>query len=191
MSTTAASSGSSSSACSTPTCCWYGDILFWYGVIGLLLFPLRKVGPPRLLIAGFSSLPADPEGDRMADSEIKEVPARGADSPGREGRGQETDGGAEGGDRDVERDAGRGRPVAEKIDQEIASHRGGYVESFKERVKMVEKWSPPLIYRWGLTDVASMMLIGMGLYKLGVLTGARSTRFYVLLARWGTESECR
>jgi uncharacterized protein len=41
------------------------------------------------------------------------------------------------------------------------------------------------IYQGGVDDVLSMMLIGMGLVKLGVITAQRSNRFYLILALVG------
>ena len=31
---------------------WWGDILFFYGVLGLFLFPLRRLAGPTLVVAG-------------------------------------------------------------------------------------------------------------------------------------------
>src|SRR5262245_40158064 len=37
-------------------CLWPGDILFLYGVIGLILYPIRNVAPQRLIVVGLLSL---------------------------------------------------------------------------------------------------------------------------------------
>ena len=77
------------------------------------------------------------------------------------------------------------RPDPAAIQKEIEAHRAGYWAVFRHRAKEVARWNGNGMYRGGLFDIGSMMLIGMGLMKMGVFSAARSRRFYALMALLG------
>lgn len=164
---------------------WYGDILYWYGVIGLILFPLRKVRAGGLLFAGFllasilvpKALLAHME---LEEARVKADEARAAKNESKTLTEEQQAALAAWAARREE-----ALPPRERTEKEIAAHKGTYIEVLKERVKVVEMMQSSAVYRWGLPDVAAMMLIGMGLFKLGVFTAARSPQFYALLALFG------
>lgn len=73
-------------------------------------------------------------------------------------------------------------PRPEAIALEIAQYRGGWVEQMAHRVPAAwesHTWTFATRVMW---QMAGLMLLGMALFKLGVLTAARSPAFYVRMA---------
>lgn len=75
----------------------------------------------------------------------------------------------------------RFRTDQEEVAKNLADHRGGYWQLFALRLEQVPEDQFFGVYRRGLFDVAAVMILGMALLKLGVLSAARSRRFYALL----------
>ena len=58
--------------------------------------------------------------------------------------------------------------------------RGNAISVFKARAKLVSSFHGKSYYHPAMWDIWCMMFIGMGLLKLGVVSGERSTRYYAL-----------
>ena len=74
------------------------------------------------------------------------------------------------------------RPPPEVLAREALKFQGTYGEAFlANAVEVLSLWAAayPLFLYW---DALACMVLGMALYKTGVLTGTRGTRFYVVLA---------
>ena len=70
------------------------------------------------------------------------------------------------------------RPAAATIDAEVAAYRGGWMAQMDARVpRSVEFQTVGLLF-WGLWRAGGLMLMGMALFRWGVLTGKRARRFY-------------
>jgi len=72
-------------------------------------------------------------------------------------------------------------PTPEQYEQAKAVHTGGYGGLFVYRLKMVlqmQFFMIPLFMIWRGT---AMMLVGAALYKMRIITGERTTRFYLVL----------
>ncbi len=71
------------------------------------------------------------------------------------------------------------RPAAATIDAEVAAYRGGWLAQMDARVpRSVEFQTVGLLF-WGLWRAGGLMLMGMALFRWGVLTGKRARRFYI------------
>ena len=71
------------------------------------------------------------------------------------------------------------RPAAATIDAEVAAYRGGWLAQMDARVpRSVEFQTVGLLF-WGLWRAGGLMLMGMALFRSGVLTGKRARRFYL------------
>jgi uncharacterized protein len=164
---------------------WDGDILFTYGLFGLLLFPLRHVRPWVLVGAGLVTLVPITPGSFLEAEEIRAArqKAQAADSRLRAGwplteRQQE--------DRFAWRDRLKDlHQSPEAIQEEYEDHRGGYWRMLLRRLRVVPATESSDLYRFGVFDALGMMLLGMGFLKLGVFSAALSTRGYRLLAAFG------
>ncbi|MDE0428800.1 MAG: DUF418 domain-containing protein [Caldilineaceae bacterium] len=77
------------------------------------------------------------------------------------------------------------RPPAETVQKEITAYRSGWVAQMEARVaRSVEFHTVGLLF-WGLWRAGGLMLIGMALYRWGVLSGQRSRGFYIGMAALG------
>jgi uncharacterized protein len=73
----------------------------------------------------------------------------------------------------------------EALAEEAAIHRGNYATLFWHRAEVNVWMQTAGFILWAGPRAGGLMLIGMGLAKLGVLTGQRSPRFYLALALVG------
>ncbi len=138
---------------------WSGDILFLYAVCGMLVYPLRRQPPGRLLVLGVVllavasaysigsgvSLPYWPEEARVAFT------------------------------------ADVWQPTPAMINAELAAYRGGWLDQQPVRSEGAFAFETLVLITWGVWRAGGLMLIGMALFKHGVFSARRSTRFYVAL----------
>lgn len=162
---------------------WPGDILYHYALVGLVLFPLRKLRATTLVVTGLCLILAEigisvciHAGDLKTYNEV--IALRADRDAGKElTEEQETT------LKDWDDEIEEYSPPAKKIEKETELRRSGYTAQMAELAGIVKKvHSIPLYFG---TDIASMMLIGMGFLKSGVITGRRSRRFYLTLTLCG------
>ncbi len=163
---------------------WNGDILVTYALAGMALYPLRNAAPQRLLIGAgvlvvlMSLLNVSFSWGlglaRDAALSVESAPeATDLDPLLLEGAAAWHDFLA-----DYE-------PAAAQVTAELEARRGSYASAFSfNAAYMVEvlTFTLPVITFW---DALAMMLLGMALYRWGVLDGSRSIGFYANLAVWG------
>jgi uncharacterized protein len=157
---------------------WYGDILVNYAVCGALLFPLRRLSPRWLIPLGvLVLLIAVPillgigcllgwVRDQAAAADAAEAAGR---MPNEIQRALQ--------DAWVEVE-GTLNPSAERLAEEVAQHREGYLEGFGRRAVDslgAQVFANATLFFW---RSLGLMLIGAGLMKLGVFTSARSYGYY-------------
>jgi uncharacterized protein len=164
---------------------FWGDILYPYAVCGLILFPFRRL-PAKKLIAigvlfivfktGWSAVAAWQQMERRnlaaaADAAEKagsklteeEIAARQALAAQRKVR----------------------KPSAEDLEKDARHWRGGPWTVIASRAHELAQWQGLPLYDPMFADIWSMMFIGMGLFKMGVFSAARSFRFYAWMAAIG------
>ena len=71
------------------------------------------------------------------------------------------------------------------MEEDTLLHQSGYVKIFNGQLEEVVSQQSLYMYSVHFFDIGGMMLLGMALLRLGVLSGKRSLRFYVLLALAG------
>jgi uncharacterized protein len=165
---------------------WYGDILYAYGVTALFLYPFRNVAPKWLIaigIAGFLAGAAWNGYDtarllQKHDSYAEAAATRDAHRPLNEAQ------------RDAitawEEARGEFKSTPDRVHQSVERHHQGYLALFwrtAEANAEIQSW---YMYRY-FFDIFSMMLIGMALFRLGVLTLERPAFLYwaMLLGGYG------
>lgn len=79
---------------------------------------------------------------------------------------------------------GEWSPPQEKIDAEIKAYKGSYLDELKFRAPVVAWFQVFMLLFFGWRAL-SMMLLGMALFKWGVLAASRSSKTYVLMAVLG------
>ena len=77
------------------------------------------------------------------------------------------------------------QPAAATIDAEVAAYRGGWLAQMDARVPASVEFQTVGLLFWGLWRAGGLMLMGMALYRWGVLSGGRSRRFYAGMAALG------
>lgn len=163
---------------------WGGDILYFYGVVGLMLYPLRKASPKALLLAGVLILAVVPvktvfETKRLQTLRAKAVTADLAVAAGKALTEEQREA-----QRAWAEELKKSKPDAAEINKEIADHRS-YWPLFWRRQLEVSRFESIFFYRLGFFDIAGMMLVGMALMKMGVFAAGRGSRWYAVLALAG------
>ncbi|MEM8816572.1 MAG: DUF418 domain-containing protein [Pseudomonadota bacterium] len=164
---------------------WIGDILFYYALIGMLVYPFRKAAPGKLIAWG-SLLLLVPLAINYATSYyVEEMISESAELEALEARGEEL---SEAQAESLEQwRASRPflAPTDEDIEADLEAYGRGYVEIVEYRAPQVlgmHLQATPFFMLW---RIGGLMLIGMALMKLGVFSGARSESFYRRLAATG------
>lgn len=185
---------------------WPYDVLYAYGLLGLFLFPLRKLSAKALLAIGLVLLvvgdfnleelrfdggfdrtaskvdlldyddAASPAKDSLVVNSVAEEPvteqytAEPLPSASRHGDDDESDG-----------------SLSETFfaDAEIKTYRSDYRTIFSHQVPIVIDRQSTSMYLDLVYDIGGMMLIGMALFKLGVLSGQLGRRTYLIIAILG------
>lgn len=140
---------------------WSGDILFTYAVCGMAVFACRNWPPKRLLLAGSALflvpmvlLVVGQLAFPMLNAEMRAEVVASFE------------------------------PSAEAINRHYDVFRGSWLAQMPARVSgALTQHTVLLLLAMGWV-AAGMMLVGMGLYRLGYLTGQRSRDSYVRLLVW-------
>jgi len=130
---------------------WYGDILFLYAVCGALVFPFRRSSARFLIWAGIVMLAGQP---------FMEIVSFAA--PGLFGFVH----------------IFQGMSLEEILSADLAAFQGGWVENFRMRVLYSFEGQTVGFLLHGLWRASGLILLGMGLYRLRVMTGERSPATY-------------
>jgi uncharacterized protein len=166
---------------------WDGDILYIYGTTGLVLYPLRKLAPWVLIGGGLLLLAVTPTKAIFEDREIQALRAEAASADAAEAAEQPLSTEQKEAQEQWSEKRNELYPSQAKIDKDIALHRGGYWNLFCRHLKDAagSRFSP--FEGSSFFDAAGMMLIGMGLVKLGVFSAVCGYGVYVglMLAGYG------
>jgi len=156
-------------------CIWYGDILYPYALMGLFLYPIRSLRPVILIGAGTLMLAALTAQSFFWVKDLHEARAKHQAIP-QHAKLSAADDGVRG---TYEGFTKEWMPSKDKLAEELRIYReGSYVEAFGHRASTVQGWTSQTYYSPGWWDALGMMLIGMGLAKLGVFAGVWSVRRY-------------
>lgn len=134
---------------------WYGDILVTYALAAFVLYWLRSLRALWLMVIGalLLSVPL------VLNLSLAYAPA------------------------DIVQEIATGFAYApEQMRAEIAAYRGSWAEQLAQRVPATAAMQTEAIPAFLIWRAGGLMLLGMGLFKLGILAGSRSARFYTSLA---------
>ena len=138
---------------------WSGDILFLYAVCGMLVYPLRRLPPGRLIAIGVGLLAvasAYSVGSGLALPYWPEEARTGFATS-------------------------VWQPSPEMIEAELAAMRGGWLDQQPTRSAGALAFETLLLISWGVWRAGGLMLIGMALFRREVFSARRSPRFYAAL----------
>ena len=163
---------------------WNGDILVTYALAGAVLFLFRNLSPRSLAISAglfFVLISLVYAGFSFGLSEARVAAEQVAASDSQASLPEELRRGAEAW-HDFESDWD---PDQVAMSDELAARRGSYGSAFKWNVVKNEEVYTLLVPLFLFWDALAMMLLGMSLYKYGVLRGDRSSAFYIKLMTFG------
>ncbi|WP_405232331.1 DUF418 domain-containing protein [Lentisalinibacter salinarum] len=157
---------------------WFGDILFHYALVGMLLYPLRHRAPRTLIVVACLLLPVSLLMNYAGAEYMEEEQA--ATRPLQE---QRDAGEALTAEEEARLEAAEAMrsfvaPTAEDVQADLEAYRGSYGEIVEHRAPMVASMQFQGAIAFALWRVGGLMLIGMALMKLGVLSARRSPAFY-------------
>lgn len=136
---------------------WFGDILVTYAMCGFLVVLMHKKKPQSLFLVGFLLLFVGFFFNLMTGLAIPSM------------------------DEASRTEILNGwQPTAEMIQKEIDAYRGSYLEQMPTRALTSVTLQTFLFIFYVGWRVAGTMLIGMGLYKVGILSAKKSNKFYIL-----------
>ncbi len=156
---------------------WPGDILYTYGVSALFAYGFRKLMPRWLIAIGLASFALVAFNNYNSAQESLDT-----NEQAQAALTVENGGGALTEDQTAAISAWRAAEAghtlsAEAIEADIAAHRSGWL-STQEAIVPLAVWLQTTHLYYAFGDVFGMMLIGMALFKLGVLTLARPVALY-------------
>ncbi len=155
---------------------WIGDILYYYGLTALLfLYPCRKVRFRNLFIAGILVLAMGMGADIFYSVDAIRTRNQGQAAQALQASGKKLN--------QDQQDALKKWNDAldrrkKEHDDDLKAMRGSYLDALKWRVQWGPRIQATSYYKFGFPDVLGMMLIGMGLYRMGFLTGALRYKVY-------------
>ncbi len=76
-------------------------------------------------------------------------------------------------------------PSVEALNEDLAAYRGAWLDQMTTRPIAAAMFETFMFAIWGVWRAGGLMLVGMGLFKLGVFQASRSATFYALLALVG------
>jgi uncharacterized protein len=137
---------------------WYGDMLVTFALCGALVFVHRELSPPRLLVAGIVCLGIAPVLNTVLAWAAPEVIAQANPLWG---------------------------TSPDAVAREVAAYRGGWLQQQTHRAPTAWALQTSYFALRGVWQTSGLMLLGMALFRLGVLTGERPARWPAALAAGG------
>lgn len=164
---------------------WFGDILFHYALMGMLVFLFRKASPRTLIAIACFVLPVTLLINYGSSFHLEELQADVAAIEAEQAQGATL----EEEQREKLEEWREIRPLFAPSEDDIAAdvtaYRGSYVDVLTHRAPFVAFMQVSGTLVFVLWRVGGLMLLGMALMKLGVLSGERSTRFYRKMTVFG------
>jgi len=164
---------------------WPAEILFAYGMIGLLLFPFRRMSPKKLIwisiaivLVGIVLNSNDAKTSKKEQTqyfEALDLIEKGEKLPYETMLGYYSW---------IEKYAIM-KPSAEILQSRIAKIQSGYKGAFSELKLSSRFFESEYHYRHNYIDILSMMLLGIALFKLRILHAEKTYRFYLIMMLFG------
>lgn len=156
---------------------WTGDILYYYGLTALLVFPFRKLRPRLLIgiaVAGLlinAGWNAKDNADLLRNHDVYELS---------QNKGVTLTHGQKKSVEQWQSALAQFAPSAEEQRIYVEERTSGYWSALSQVASETSHNESWYFYR-SFFDIFSMMVFGLALFKMGVFTLERRTRFYVAL----------
>ncbi len=160
---------------------WPGDILFSYGLIGLLLFPFRNISPRKLIVFALLIIMIGATVNHGTLIKAKRQQKHYFEAAEMFRKGEIVP-------YEVQMDYYAWiekyaimKPGAESLGNKIRNMQSGYLSAAEEMSKDSYFFESEYHYRHNYFDILSMMLLGMAFLKLKIFHAGKSFRFYGLM----------
>lgn len=157
---------------------WFGDILFIYAIIGMLVFGLRNLAPGRLVAIGCVLLAVAPLLSYGGGAYMQDLMTKAEQLQDKLQAGEAL---TEAQLETVEEWSemrGFVLPGEQEIAAEVAAYTGSWLDGAKHRASFAASVHVNGMLFYVLWRVGGLMLLGMALMKAGVLGGNRDRGFY-------------
>jgi uncharacterized protein len=141
---------------------WYGDFLVCLALCGSVAYIYRDVPPRKMLVVGMLIMAV---ATLVSIEAARSMPSWSAEQDARIRHFW--------------------APPAEVVRQEIEAYRGGWLAQMSQRIPAALARETVGFAAHSFWQMTGLMLIGMALFKLGILSAAWSTTFYVAAALGG------
>ena len=160
---------------------WGGDILYFYGLTALFLYSFRNLPGNKLLGLGVAAFVLGAAWSGLETYNMLDLHKRAlaAETVPAAQRSQEQK-------KLIEqwKEQSRGSPSPERVAELKRKNQAGYLSALVVRAPRISHAQSWEAYRY-FFDIFGMMMIGMGLFKLGVLTMEAKTRTYLAMIAGG------
>lgn len=163
---------------------WPGDILYTYALVGMFIFPLHRLNPKKMLaVAGLLMLLFSIRStwQQHRPIRLKEAADSALAAGDKASPGQKEDIRAW---KSFEMEQSLSHKRAE-AEHQVACTLGDFATFFSYSAGITYFLETDFVYDFFFPDAFTFMLIGMALFRLGVLSGKMSRRFYLLLSLTG------
>lgn len=153
---------------------WHGDILYEYGVVGLVLYAFRHARPRMLFtIAGVALLAISFSGS-LATLDLEATRAAALET-GATAEAVEA----------WDEELAKLKPSAAALQERVDAMRDGFASAFERVTDDIRWWRTSFFYRYGFLEDFATMLIGIALFRLGALQGQWTAAGYARMALAG------
>lgn len=166
---------------------WFGDILFYYALIGMLVFLFRNLSPKALIVIACLLLPIALLLSYGGGIYMAKLGVSAAEITQLQGAGEELTEQQEQTLEEWDEMSLFLGPPDEQVIKDNNAYRGSYSEIVAYRAPFVVQMQSQAVLFFMIWRVGGLMLLGMALMKLGILSGKRNSDFYrkMLIAGYG------
>ena len=157
---------------------WFGDILFHYALIGMLIYPFRNRSPRALIITAGVLLTFGVLMSFMGGTYMQKLQAMGVEVQQLQDAGETLSDEQTATLKEWDEAAMFMEPPEQQVEEDTAAYTGSYSEIVKYRAPMVVMMQTQGTFGFIIWRVGGLMLLGMALMKLGILSGERNDVFY-------------
>lgn len=158
---------------------WDGDILYAYALFGFFLFPFRNLPVKNLLMIAAVLIGLGMVWDVSDYHKNKDLKKEAEQAMTLQESGAAIDKKAE--QAIAKWDEAKHKKTPEEIQEKIDGTHGSYLEIMQGKASEIQWMQTWFQYRYGPWDILSFMFLGMAFFKLRILHGERTVKFYAVL----------
>lgn len=164
---------------------WDGEILYTYGIVGMFAFSFRHLRPRHLLLGAALILLVATAFSVKDYFDAKGKLEKQTLVEAKKAKGQVLNAGDSAALAKWDAIVKQNKVTPAEVQAEITARSKGYWSIVKHKLPENQYMETDFLYFIGFWDTLAMMLWGMAFFKLGILSAAKSARFYWIMALTG------